>query len=115
MNRLLSVQVLSVLDTETEEVAQLGGGVNFGLPGVLALTVHGQGHDIVAVLGGNQVGRLEEDAGTFSKRSGSPRLAGLKSGVDGGLDIRGGGMRVCGQRSMGSGVGLCEGFRALDL
>ena len=67
MNGLRSVEILSVLDTETEEVAQLGGGVDLSLPGVLALTVHGQGHDIVAVLGGDQVGRLEEDAGTFSK------------------------------------------------
>jgi hypothetical protein len=42
------------------------------LPGVLALAVHGQCHNIVAVLGRNEVGGLEENAGTLRKGSSSP-------------------------------------------
>jgi hypothetical protein len=51
VNRLLSIKLLGVLHTEAEEVNELGSRVNLSLPGVLALAVHGQSHDIVAVLG----------------------------------------------------------------
>jgi hypothetical protein len=72
VNRLLSIDLLSILHTEAEEVNQLSGRVNLSLPGVLALAVHGQCHDIITVLGRNEVGSLEEDAGTLSEGSGSP-------------------------------------------
>lgn len=72
VNRLLGVDILSILHTEAEEVNKLSSRVNLGLPGVLALAVHGQSHDIIAVLGRNKVGGLEEDAGALSKGSGSP-------------------------------------------
>jgi hypothetical protein len=72
VNRLLSIDLLSILNTEAEEVNELSSRVNLGLPGVLALAVHGQSHDIITVLGRNEVGGLEEDAGTLSEGSGSP-------------------------------------------
>jgi hypothetical protein len=72
VNRLLSIELLGILHTEAEEVNELSSRVNLGLPGVLALAVHGQSHDIIAVLGRNKVGGLEEDTGTLSEGSGSP-------------------------------------------
>lgn len=51
MNGLLSIKLLGVLHTEAQEVNELGSRVNLSLPGVLALAVHSQSHDIVAVLG----------------------------------------------------------------
>ena len=112
---LLRVQVLGILDTEAEEVAQFGGRVNLGLPGILALTVHSQSHDIVAVLGRDQVGRLQEDASTVREGGRGPRLASLQSGVDSRLNIGGGGVGVSGQRGMGGGARLGQGLRAADL
>lgn len=72
VDRLLSIDLFSILHTEAEEVNKLSSRVNLRLPGVLALTVHGQSHDIIAVLGRNEVGGLEEDAGALSEGSGSP-------------------------------------------
>lgn len=115
MNGLLSVQVLGVLDTEAEEIAQLGGRVDLGLPGILALAVHGQSHDVIAVFGRDQVSGLEEDAGTVGERGGSPRLASLKGGVDSSLNLGGGGVGVSGHGRMGGGVALGLGLGALDL
>lgn len=59
--RLLGVQFLDILDTESEKVCQLGSRVNLRLPCVLSLTEHGCCHELVSVLAGNQVGCLEED------------------------------------------------------
>jgi hypothetical protein len=50
VRRLLRVQLLCILDVESEEVDQLGGGIDLGLPGILALAQHGGRHDMVAVL-----------------------------------------------------------------
>lgn len=72
MNRLLSIDLLSIFHTEAEEVNELSSRVNLGLPGVLALAMHGQSHDIIAVLGRNEVGGLEKNAGALSEGSGSP-------------------------------------------
>lgn len=69
---LLRVQIFSILDTKAEEVNQLRCGVDLCLPGILALAVHSEGHHIVAVLCGDQVGGLEENAGAISERSGGP-------------------------------------------
>lgn len=90
---LLAVQLLGVLHVEAEEVCQLGGGVDLGLPGVFALAEHGGGHDVVAVLAGDQVGGLEKDGGAVCKGERLPcRLCGQR-GVDGLGDVGGrGGM-----------------------
>lgn len=69
---LLGVHILSILDAEAEEVAQLGGGIDLGLPGVFALPMHGQRHNIITVLGSDQVGGLEEDTGTVGERGIAP-------------------------------------------
>ena len=69
---MLRVKLLDILHAEAEEVNKLSSGVNLGLPSVLALAVHGQCHNIVAVLGRNEVGGLEENAGTLRKGSSSP-------------------------------------------
>lgn len=115
MDRLLSIEVFGVLHAETEEIAQLGGRVNLGLPGILSLAVHGQGHDVVAILGGDKIRGLEEDAGAFSERGLSPGLTGLQSGVDGRLDVSGTRIRVSRQGGMGRGVRLSEGLRGFNL
>jgi hypothetical protein len=77
--------------------------------------VHGQGHNIVAVLGRDQISGLEEDAGTLGEGGISPGLAGCEGRIDGRLDIGLGGIGVSCQRSVGGGVSLGESLRALDL
>jgi len=64
---LLCVEVLRVLHVEPQEIAQLRRGVDLRLPCVLALAQHSGGHDIVAVLGADKVGCLEEDGGTVGE------------------------------------------------
>jgi hypothetical protein len=44
-----------------QEIAELSRGVDFRLPGILALSDHGRCHNIVSVLCGDEVGCLEED------------------------------------------------------
>ena len=61
------VHVLDVLDTKSQEIRELGGSVNHGLPSVLALTEHGSGHELVPVLAGDEVSGLEEDGGTVGE------------------------------------------------
>ena len=60
VSRLLGIQVLSVLDTKAQKVAQLSSRINFSLEGILSLAVHGQGHDIVPVLGRDEISGFEE-------------------------------------------------------
>lgn len=115
MNGLLSIELLGILHTEAEEVNELSSRVNLGLPGVLALTVHGQSHDIIAVLGRNEVGGLEENASTLREGSGSPSLARLEGGRNGSLDIGLGGVGVGGDGRVSSRVALSESLGALDL
>jgi hypothetical protein len=54
------------------------------LPSVLALAEHGSGHDVVAVLGGDQVSSLEEDSSSVGKGEGLPGGLGSQSSVNGG-------------------------------
>lgn len=82
-----------------EEVAQLSSGIDLSLPDCLALAQHGPRHQLIAVLVRDQVGRLEEDAGSLGKRRGRPRRASLESSRDGLLDI--------GRRGVGI---LCHGL-----
>lgn len=93
MNGLLSVQVLSVLDVEAEEVTQFSRCVYLCLPCVLALSKHCRGHDLVAVFSTDQVGGFEEDCGAVVEGEGFPCWFGGKGGVDGGGDV--GGVCVC--------------------
>lgn len=115
VNRLLRIELLGILHAEAEEVNQLSSRVNLSLPGVLSLAMHGQGHDIVAVLGRNEVSGLEEDTSPLREGSGSPRLARLEGGRNGGLDIGLRGVRVGGDGGVSSWVALGESLGALDL
>ena len=78
------------MNVEAKEISQLSSGVDLGLPSVLALAEHSGGHDIVAVLGGDEVGDLEEDGSSVSEGEGLPGRLGSKSSVDCGRNISGG-------------------------
>lgn len=91
---LLLVDLLGVLAVEAEEIAELGSGINLGLPDVLALAEHGSGHHLVAVLGREEIGRLEEDSDTVVEGNGLPLGTGSDGTVNG----------LLGQ----SGIGLVE-------
>ncbi|KAL2288242.1 hypothetical protein FJTKL_04315 [Diaporthe vaccinii] len=84
---LLSIQLLGVLDVESQEVAQLCGGVDLGLPCVLALAEHGGRHDLVSVLGGDQICGLQKDGGPVGEGQRCPRLLGSQGRVNCPLDI----------------------------
>ncbi|KAI6770572.1 hypothetical protein HG530_005201 [Fusarium avenaceum] len=90
------VELLGVVNVEAEEVSQLGGGVDLGLPSVLALAEHGSGHDVVSVLGGDEVGGLEEDGSSVVEGEGLPGGLGSQSSVDSSRDISWGGSVVGG-------------------
>lgn len=77
------VDVLGVIAVEAEEISEFSGGVNLGLPGVLALTKHGGGHELVPVLGGDEVSGLEEDGGTVVEGHGLPCVTGGEGALDG--------------------------------
>lgn len=111
-----AVQLLSVVDVEAEEVSKLGSRVDLGLPGVLALAEHGRGHDFVAVLGGDEVGGLEEDGSSVGKGERLPGGLGREGGVNGLGDIGGGRGVVRGDGGgVVGGVDLLGDGGALDL
>lgn len=116
VGRLLGVELLGEGDVEAEEIAQLGGRVDLGLPGVLALADHGGGHDVVAVLARDQVGGLEEDGGAVGKGQGGPSLPGGEGRLNGLVDMLGGREGVGGDGlGVVGGVELLGGLRCLDL
>lgn len=90
------VELLGVVNVEAEEVSQLGGGIDLGLPSVLALAEHGSGHDVVSVLGGDEVGGLEEDGSSVVEGECLPGGLGSQSSVDSSRDISWGGSVVGG-------------------
>lgn len=92
------VELLSIVNVEAEEVSQLGGRVDLGLPGVLALAEHGGGHNLIAVLCRDEVGGLEKDGGAVGKGERLPGWLGGESSIDGGRDV-----------SVGGGVVRCDG------
>jgi hypothetical protein len=94
--RLDAVELLSIVDVEAEEVSQLSGGIDLSLPSVLALAEHGSSHDVVTVLGGDQIGSLEEDGGSVGEGERLPSRLGSQSSVNGGRDICSGGSVVRG-------------------
>lgn len=113
---LNSVHVLDVLDTESQEISELGSRVNLGLPSVLALTEHGGGHKFVPVLAGDEVGSLEEDGGTVGPWELLPSVLGGKSVLDGALDHLGSGSVVRGEVvGVVMGHGLLLEVTSLDL
>ena len=108
VNRLLGIEILGILDTKAQKVAQLGGGIDLGLESILTLTVHGQSHDVVTVLGRDEIGSLEEDTGPLREGSGSPGLTSSQSGINRGLDLRSRGIGIGGEGSVRGRVGLGE-------
>lgn len=87
---LLRHHLFGVRHVEAEEIAKLGGSVDLGLPCILALADHGSSHDVVAVLGGDEVGGLEEDCSTVGEGEGGPGLLGSESRLDSIVDVLGG-------------------------
>lgn len=59
--RLLGVEFLDILHAESEEIRQLGRGINLGLPRVLSLPQHGRRHELISVFAGHEVSCLKED------------------------------------------------------
>lgn len=113
---LAGVQGLGVVDTKAEEVCKLGGGVNLGLPGVLALAQHGGSHDLIAVLVGDEVGSLEEDGSAVGKGESLPGRLGSEGSLDGLVDVFvGGGMVVCHGGGVIGGVELLGDGGSTDL
>lgn len=107
---------LGVLDVEPEEVAQLCSRVDLSLPCVLALAQHGGRHDIVSILGRDEVGSLEEDRSAVSEGEGLPSRLSLQSGVNGGSDIGGSGIgEACDGVGVRRGVVLGADGGRLDL
>lgn len=105
---LTGVQGLGVVDTKAEEVCKLGSGVNLGLPGVLALAQHGGGHDLIAVLVGDEVGSLEEDSSAVGKGESLPGGLGSEGSLDGLVDVF-----VCGSMVVCHGGGVIGGVELL--
>ena len=114
MNRLLGIEILGILDTKAQKVTQFGSGIDLSLESIFTLTVHGQGHDVVTVLGRDEVRSLEEDTGPLREGSGSPGLTGSQGGINGGLDLRSRGIGIGGEGSVRGRVGLGE-RRVFDL
>lgn len=114
--RLLGEELLGVVDVEAEEISQLGGGVNLGLPCILALAQDRGGHDLIAILVGDEVSGLEEDGGTVGEGESLPCGLGSQSCVDGLVDIGGSGSVVVGDLlGVVRGVELVRNSRGLDL
>lgn len=114
--RLLGEKLLGVVDVEAEEVSQLGGGINLGLPCILALAQDSRSHDLIAILVGDEVGCLEENGGTVRERKSLPCGLGSKSSVDSLVDIGGSGSVVVGDLAgVIGGVQLVRNGRCLDL
>lgn len=93
---LLGEKLLRVVNVEAEEVCQLGGGVNLGLPCVFTLAEDGRGHDLIPVLVGDEVGSLEEDGRTVGEGQSLPGGLGGQSSLDGPVDIGGSGSVIVG-------------------
>lgn len=118
-----SVQLLNVLDTESQEINSLSlaqpfppnlktdlcGSVNFGLPSVLSLSQHGCSHDLKSVLSSNQISSLEEDSSPISPWHILPFGLCLQSAIDSSLDSLGSSRMVCAE-VLGVVVGHRLGF-----
>lgn len=76
-------QLSGVVAVQTEEVCQLGGGVNFTLPDVLALAKHGGCNELISVLSRDQLGCLLEDGGLVDERCLFPILLRLERRLNG--------------------------------
>lgn len=100
-----------------EEETHLGGGVNLSLPGVLSLSEHGSSHELVSVLGRDEVGSLEEDGRSVVPGHRLPLLVGGKGRLNRLLDELGRGEVVGAEGTLGVGVGLelLGGVAGLDL
>ena len=116
VHRLVVIELFSIVNVESEEISELSSRIDLSLPSVLALAEHGGGHDIVTVLGRDEIGSLEEDSSSIGKRERLPSRLGRKSSINGLGDISGGCGVVGGDGgSMVSGVDLLGNGRILDL
>lgn len=89
--RLLGVELLDILDTESEEIRQLGSGIDLCLPCILSLTKHRGGHELVSVFTRDEVSSLEEDGGLVVPWHVFPFAFGGEGACDGVVENRGGG------------------------
>lgn len=67
MHWLVTICIFRVLDVKPQEITKLRRRVDLSLPCILALAHHGRRHDLVSVLSGDEICRLQEDGGAFGK------------------------------------------------
>lgn len=96
---LLSHQFRREVAVLTEEVCQLGRGVDLTLPDILSLTQHGRRNQLIPVFARGQLGGLHEDSSAIDEGGLLPALLGLESGFDGSSDLLLGSKRVVGEGS----------------
>lgn len=90
-----------------QEITQLCRCIDLRLPCILALPNHGCRHDVISVLGGNEVCCLEEDGRAVRKRETLPCCFCCQSFIYGLVDVRRAGVGVlCDNIGMGRGIVL---------
>lgn len=89
--RLLGVEFLDVLYAKSEEIRQLGRGIDLGLPRVLSLSQHSRRHELVSIFTGNEVSCLEEDGGLVVPGHVFPFTLSGEGAGNGVVEDRGGG------------------------
>jgi len=85
------------VDVVAEEVDGLARRVYLRLVDILALSEHGGGVQDGAVLGGQQLGALQDDGGAHRPVRGGPLFVRLHGGIDGHADFLLAGLVVAGQ------------------
>ncbi len=83
MDRLLCIQILGVLNIEPQEVTEFRSSVNLRLPSILSLSHHRRNHQLITILGTDQICSFEENSSSVSKRHRLPSRLGGKGGFDG--------------------------------
>lgn len=88
---LLRVELFNVFHTESEEIRQLGSGINLRLPRILSLTQHRRRHEFVSVFTGDEISSLEEDRSLVVPWHVFPFAFGGEGAGDGVIEDGGGG------------------------
>lgn len=83
VDRLLCIQILGVLNIEPQEVTEFRSSINLRLPSILSLSHHRRSHQLITILGTDQICSFEENSRSVSKRHRLPSRLGGKGGFDG--------------------------------
>lgn len=86
-SRLSREKLGGVVTVETEEISQLGGCIDLGLPDILALAQHRGGDELIAVPCRGKLGCPLENSRPIDKRGLLPPLLCLQGGFDGSRDL----------------------------